>query len=472
MKKILLACTALVLLSSCALMPKESMPEPVALTLEQLEPSLSMTTEPLDTEWWLAAHDPQLNRLMVLALANSPSLDIAVARLNAARSQSQAEQSKLIPQLAGGAQILEEKLSQNYYLAPGMDQYNGYGIVDLSLSWSLDIWGKQKKYFAAATQRAKAAAINVAAARLLLTSTVARIYADLDKTIHLEKSFTKELTLKTSLYQIAADQQRQGLVDVLVVNQKSTELELARNTLNQSALNVILLKHQLAALAKQGPGWGELLVAPQADWVGMKLPANIPANLLARRPDLQVLLEQIEASKLDLQGASLEYLPDINLQGLIGYQAFGLPLLLTSNSYTYNVGPAINLPIFDGARIRANVFGKEAARNELIANYESQLVQALREAADGIAAIRVADQDQKTAHEALAWAQRNVVIGRTRQQAGLFASDKLFELELIRTQQDRLATETKARSDIAKIALIQALGGGYLQENAPSVASQ
>ncbi len=463
---------AIFLLSSCALLPKESVPEPTISTVGQLESGVSDITESFEPEWWLAAHDAQLNRLMALTLANSPSLDIAAARLSAARSQSQAEQSKLIPQLAGGTQILEQKLSQNYYFAPGMDQYNGYGIVDLSLSWSLDIWGKQKKYFAAATQRTKAAAINVAAARLLLTSTVARIYVDLDRATQIQQSMTKELTLKTSRYQIAADQHRQGLVDILMVNQKSTDLEVARSTLNQSALNIVLLKHQLAALAKQGPGWGDRLEPPQADWTNMQLPENIPANLLARRPDLQVLLEQIEASKLELQGASLEYLPDINLQGLVGYQAFGLPLLLTSNSLTYNIGPAINLPIFDGGRIRANIFAKEAARNEVIANYESQLVQALREASDGIATTRTTDQDRRTAEQARASAQRNVAIGRNRQQAGLLATDSLYELELIHTQQDRLTIEAKARSDTAKIALIQALGGAYLREHAPTAATQ
>jgi NodT family efflux transporter outer membrane factor (OMF) lipoprotein len=472
MKIIVSLLSALCVLSACALVPKDSAPEPATSTVEQIEPSASNALVTIESQWWRSAHDAQLDQLMTLALANSPSLDVAAARLMAARSLSQAEQSKLIPQLSGGAQILEEKLSQNYYFAQGMDQYNGYGLLDLSLSWSLDIWGKQKKYFAASSQRAKAAAINVAAARHLLTSSIAKVYVDLDRATRLESLMDKEVRLKTSLYQIAADQQRQGLIDILIVNQKKTELDIARTNLSQAALSTSLYKHQLAALVKQGPSWGDKLVAPQADWASLELPDTIPANLLARRPDLQVLLEQIEASKLDLQGANLEYLPDINLQGLIGYQAFGLPLLLTSNSFTYNVGPAISLPIFDGGRIRANISGKEAARNEMIANYENQLTQALREAADGIRSIQTAQRDKLHARQALDASNRNVEIGRTRRQAGLLAVDKFYELELSQAQQDRQIIEVNARSDAAKIILIQALGGSFLQEQAPAANPQ
>jgi len=199
---------------------------------------------------------------------------------------------------------------------------------------------------------------------LLLSTTIVRVYLDYDRLIKAHDLSSKDLQVKKSLYLIAKARFAAGLADTSFVNQRKLELELAEVNVSQADLGVKMAQHQLAALVGRGPSWGESLKSPSISANNLALPKQIPSNLLERRPDLQSLLSQIDVAKLQLEGARLEYLPDINLAGFVGVQSFGLSQLFASKSQQFSIGPALSLPIFDGGMINANITGKEAGRNQ------------------------------------------------------------------------------------------------------------
>jgi NodT family efflux transporter outer membrane factor (OMF) lipoprotein len=459
---LLLACC--LALGGC-LAPKDQLVVPEQRTVSELERNSTRQTIQLQENWWELLNDPQLNRLIALALERAPSLQIAGVRIAAAQALANAQQAVFAPQVGVAAQIDQQRFSQNYFFAPGMQTYNGYGLIQANMTWSLDIWGKQRKYFEAATHRVSAARLNVEASKLLLSSTIVKTYLNYDRAVKFNALSVKDAAIRNGLYQISQARQTAGLTDVVETKQRLSDRDLAQARLTQSSVAIKLLQHQLGALTQQGPSAGEKILSPQLDWRGGDLPTNIPANLLARRPDLQVLLEQIEASELDYAGAKLEYLPDINLQGYAGLQAIGLPLLLTSSSQVFSLGPSLSLPIFEGGRIAANALGKESLRNERISAYQEQLLTALKEAADGIATVDSTSSELNQTQQALSQTENNLLIAQQRKQAGLTTTDNVWMAELNVIEQRKQVLDTYAKVYDAKISLIQALGGSYLRSS-------
>ena len=451
------------MLTSCALFPRDGLSEQTVKPLEILEPNLNTQAPQIEDRWWIAFGDQQLNQLVDLGLRHSPSLDIAGARIVAAQAMLETEKAALLPQVAVGGQVDRQQLSQNYIFVPGMPIYTGYGLVNASLSWSLDIWGKQKKYYDAAKNQAKAAQASYKASELLLSTAIVRVYFDYDRVTQAQVLYTRDTEVKKSLYQIAQDKQKAGLADTFMINQRKVDYESAQANLSQAILSKQMIQHQLAALVQEGPSWGERLQSPAVKLAGLNLPEVIPANLLERRPDLQALLSQIDVAKLQLEGAKLEYLPDINLAGFVGVQSFGLSQLFASKSQQFSIGPAINLPIFDGGLINANITSKEASRNQAIANYQEQLVQALREVADGIGTMQSSQANYASYSNAYQSAKTNYEITQRRSEVGISSKESLLTIEQAYIAQGQNISEAKAKMLTANVILVQALGGSYLQ---------
>jgi NodT family efflux transporter outer membrane factor (OMF) lipoprotein len=374
------------------------------------------------------------------------------------------EKAAFLPQVGLGGQVDRQQLSQNYIFVPGMPIYTGYGLVNASLNWSLDIWGKQKKYYDAAKNQVKAAQANHNASILLLSTTIVRVYFDYDRIVQSQLLLARDAEVKRNLYQIAQDRKRAGLIDELVVNQRKVDYETAQANLAQANLSKKMAQHQLAALVQEGPSWGEALQPPAIQLLGLNLPEIIPSNLLERRPDLQALLSQIDVARLQLEGAKLEYLPDINLAGFFGVQSFGLSQLFASKSQQFSIGPAISLPIFDGGLIDANITGKEANRNQAIANYQEQLVQALREVSDGISSMKSSQSNYSSYSNAYQNAKTNYESTRRRSEAGIISKESVLSIEQSYIAQGQNFVEAKQKMLTANIVLVQALGGAYWQD--------
>jgi NodT family efflux transporter outer membrane factor (OMF) lipoprotein len=452
-------------LSACAFLPHQELSQQSVKTLQDLEPKLLEQSDAIEDQWWLSYGDPQLNQLVNMGLSSSPSLDISGARIMAAQAMLETERSAFIPQIGVGGQVDRQQLSQNYIFVPGMPIYTGYGLVNASLNWSLDIWGKQKKYFDAAKNQVKAAQANYKASELLLSTTIVRIYFDYDRLIRAQELFTRDVQVKNSLYQIAIARERAGLVDASYVNQQKIALNAVQVNLSQAKLSVKMAQHQLAALVQQGPSWGESLQPPVINVSRLMLPEVIPSNLIERRPDLQALLSQIDVAKLQLEGAKLEYLPDINLAGFVGVQSFGLSQLFASKSQQFSIGPGISLPIFDGGMINANISGKEANRNQAIANYQEQLVQALREVADGIGTVSNSQANYDSLSSSYTTAKNNFDISLNRNKVGISSKDKVLAAEEAFITQGQNFADAKAKLLTANVILVQALGGSYLKSD-------
>ncbi|HEX2815251.1 MAG TPA: TolC family protein, partial [Phenylobacterium sp.] len=176
----LLSATAL---SACATLPP-AIPARVAKASASYATAQSLAAPGRDwpaDAWWAAYGDAQLDSLMQEALAGSPDLAAAQARVRKAEAVASAAHAQELPAVSGNAGIEEMKQSYNLGIpAQFVPQgYNDYGRGTLDFSWELDFWGKNRAAVAAAVSDARAAQADAAEARLMLSTNVAAAYADL-----------------------------------------------------------------------------------------------------------------------------------------------------------------------------------------------------------------------------------------------------------------------------------------------------
>ncbi len=453
-------------LTACATLPggaAPAAPKPIAAYAA----SQSFTAPVADwptSDWWKAYGDPQLDQLVSEALAGSPDMAAAQARLDHARAAVGEVRAGLFPALQGEASVAESKQSYNngipaLFVPKG---YNDVGRVALDFSYDFDFWGKTRSAVAAATSETRASEADAAAARLTLSTAVASSYADLTR-LYAERDVT-ERSVQSRLETL-------DLVNRRVINGLDTQAELkqaqagvpdARAELAFIDEQIAETRNALAALLGAGPDRGLTIARPAAASVkAFGLPPTLAADLIGRRPDVVAARWRAEAAAKRIGQAKAQFYPDVNLTAFVGYQSLFLRDLFKSGSDIGQVGPALTLPIFEGGRLRANLRGANADYASAVASYDGAVIQALREVADAATGERALTSRLKESRDALDAEEQAYRVARARYEGGLTNYQTVLIAEDRVLQSRRTVVDLDARSFALDIQLIKALGGGF-----------
>lgn len=414
--------------------------------------------------WWEKYNDPQLNQLIEEGLADAPDLKAAQARLRRSEAQSQAVGSILYPQLGVNATAFGQEASTNYIVpAPYTPQgWYSYGQATLNFNWEIDFWGKNRAALAAAVAESQVRSAEVAQARLILTTSIARSYADLARLIADRATAEKALDIRNKTWVLFAERQKQGLENMGAVSQAEGKKSLAENDLVQIDVRITETRNRIAALVGAGPDRGQQIKPPnnliQANYA---LPPDLGINLVGRRPDIVATRWQAESSQSRIEQRKAAFYPNVNVIAFIGAQSLGINKLVESGSYMSNAGPAIYLPLFLGGKLRADLKVARAEYDENVANYEKTLIQALNEVADVAAGLKQLQKQVRLADQSVAAQSRGLTVAANRYKGGLanYLDVLVAEDELLTSW--RVQTDVRTRAFILDVALTKALGGGY-----------
>jgi NodT family efflux transporter outer membrane factor (OMF) lipoprotein len=420
---------------------------------------LDTQTARIDADWWKAFGDPQLDALITAGLAGNPSLESALARVRIAQAQVDEQHAEQGPQVTALATANELHFS-NHFIGPG--GFHSLGLVQASLSWNLDLFGKQRAAVAQAKATRQASALDAAAARLMLSTSIAASYVGLaqaERQIAVADGFVR------------TRQQALGFVRSRIKNQLSSRFdeETAKTLLAEAEQTKVraerqrdLLVHALAALAGRGADFYPSITAPTlALDTRPVVPDLLPADLLGRRPDLLAGQARIDASVAGQRIARAEFLPNINITALAGLASIGLGNLFTSSSAQYGGGPAISLPIFESGKLKAQYRGATADIDRAVADYDDAVLGAVRESADAITQVRSIDADLAQQAQVVAGLRETVRLDQVRVATGLGSQLDSIDsgFRLLEAEQALVALQGDALT--RRVQLIAALGGGF-----------
>jgi len=448
------------LLCACATPPRGEVTQvPIA------DVSLGLTgsaAAPAPEGWWQGFSDPQLDALIRQALRDNPDMAQAGARLRLAEAQVEVAHAGQLPavKLSGGETRLKVPAGFPAALAGGQSVW--LGDLGAMLSWDLDLWGQHADAVAQTRALAEAANLDVENARLLLAGALVQSYIDLYRNYALADIAERAEAQRSNILDITRQRVAAGLDTRVELREAEGALPQARLASMQAQSAQALAIHELAALAGRGADAYAGIGRPQMNLdSALPLPAQLPVNLLARRPDVIAARERIEAADAGKRAARAAFYPNVTLTALAGYASFSLRDLISASSFGYGAGPGLSLPLFDGGRLRAQYRGSEAALDQAVANYDEVVVRAVHQAADQISLIDSLSAELGQQRESLAAAEEAYRLAEERYRAGLAGYLTVLNAETEVLDERRQQVDLSASLALARVTLLLAAGGSF-----------
>jgi NodT family efflux transporter outer membrane factor (OMF) lipoprotein len=437
-------------------------PQGVAAEHSLADAKVRSDTWPVN-EWWRAYGDEQLNALVQEALAGSPSLTTAQARLRAAQGQAIAARAARLPTASLDASVTRQRFPEDgLYPPPYGGNYWTQGQAQLDFSYDIDFWGKNRALSEAARSGVQAAEADQAAARLALSVAVVRAYIQFDLSYDLLDVANESLKQQMAILDLTQQRVGAGLENTARVKQSEGAAALTRAGVVATQANIELARNQLADLVGAGPDRGLQLQRPKLTApTDLALPTVLPAELLGRRPDIVAARAQVEAATHGVKAAEADFYPNVNLTAFAGFQSLGLSQLFEAGDRVFGAGPAVSLPLFNRGALQGALYARQAQVDMSVAQYNQTLLDAVREVADVVANWRALERESVEQVTALGDAQNSYQLTTDRYRAGLDNYLSVLSSENQVILAEALRAELDARRMSFSVDLIRALGGGY-----------
>jgi NodT family efflux transporter outer membrane factor (OMF) lipoprotein len=433
------------------------------------EPSAQLAT------WWRALGDTELDSLVDRAIKSNLDLDIALSRLQQARTYEVVAAGHALPELEAtgaeargtGSDLARGRASQGLRSADnstGLSHLNTIGGFDAV--WELDLFGKYRRAIEAARFDAAAA---VAARNGVLTSVIADVvhaYIDLrgDQT---ELGVLRQASdvLRESLRIINIRYER-GITNELDVALATRELNTLDAQIAPEQAAVSAAENTLAVLLGEYPEnmTQELAKPDLIPSVPDVVAAGVPLDLLKRRPDVQQSERELGAATARIGVATAELFPQVSLVGAIGAQQGEAPGPLSARTvgkHIWSFGPAAMWPLLDFGALDAQVdIADLEARAKLFA-YRKTLINAVREVDDSLEAYDAQRVRLEDLGLAMLAGQRAVELATERYERGL--TDYLNVVDAERQYYDLQSQYAAAQMTQGEqfVRLYKSLGGGW-----------
>lgn len=424
----------------------------------------------VDTRWWQSFKSPKLDALIETALTASPSLAAARATLRQARELHAAKAgSTLYPQMDAGLTAQRQRMSPSALGQAGDAREFSLYNASVGVRYTLDLVGGNRRALEALAARADFRRHELEAARQTLAGNIAtaaitrvRLAAQIEAT-------TAILQAQEEQVQIARERVRLGQAAPDEVLTLQTRMEQTRAELPALRKQMQQAEHLLAVLAGRAPGAGGIPEFTLADFgLPTELPLVVPSELVRRRPDILAAEALLHAANADYGVAVAKLYPQLNLSASLGSQALTTGALFGGGSAVWSLVGQLTQPLFNPglpAEKRAALAAFEAAA----ANYQSVVLEALRDVADvlraiendaqALAALAAADE---AAQGSLRYVERQYQLGTASYVQLLIAQQQ--------AQQTRISlAAAQARRLADSVALYQAVGAGAINEAVTSL---
>jgi len=416
-------------------------------------------------DWLSEFRSQRLDQVVETALRQNPDLRVAAARLAQAQAGTRIATSALFPQVGFDqtASRGQRVFTTGSIPVQGLDDptrttANTFG-VQVDLSWEIDLWGRIRAGRAAALADQEAARDQLLNAQLSLAAQTAKAWFAVCEAHELVQVADETVDSFARSTRIVRDRFEQGIADAL-------DLRLAlSNEENAIALREARLQ-QLDAATRQleiimGNYPAGSYKASSMPEVRGNVPAGIPAEILARRPDLRAAERQVAAASKREVEARLALLPRIALTAAGGTTTDALKNILSNDFGVWTIAANLTQPLFDGGRLIAEKDRQTAIKEEAEANYVSAALEAFREVETALEAEQLLKKRERADRASSDQAGKALDLALERYSAGL--QDYLFVLEAQRTYfnaRSRALNTRRERLD-NRINLHLALGGDF-----------
>jgi outer membrane protein, multidrug efflux system len=424
--------------------------------------------------WWSSFNDATLTTLVQQSAGQNLDVEQAVLRIEEAQAETAVVAGGLWPDVSANASWSRQRLSTNTpngaifgLKFPGLpptlvNPYNQYQL-GLGASWTLDLFGTARRSIEAADAQMQAAVEGEHAALLTMVSDVAATYIDLRGAQARRAILERSLATQRDLLQLTRDRRNAGLTSDLDVENATAEVGTTQAEVPLADREITVDVNELSELMARPPEAlrAQLGRAQAVPPVPPVVPIGLPSDLARRRPDIRQAEANLHAATAEIGVAISNYFPKLTLTAGGGFQSEGLSELIQTASHFASIGPAIELPIFEGGRLRATVRLQRVKAKEAAVAYAQTVLVALHQVEDALAAYG-ADQARRASLDTAVTASRNArTLARQRYQSGVASFIDVLDAERTEEQNELALADATTAVSADLVQLYRALGGGW-----------
>ncbi|MDY0973786.1 efflux transporter outer membrane subunit [Massilia sp. CFBP9012] len=422
-------------------------------------PTAAADAAPADSIGWRDFFtDPKLVSIIASALENNRDLREAALNVERTRALYKVQRADRLPSV--GLSVAAERSGGSGAIAAATPDVVSAG-VGIS-TFELDLFGRVHNLSEAALQQYLAQEEARRAVQISLIGEIANVYLTLAADIESLRVAQATLDDQQALFELIVKRQAIGAVSGLDVEQARTTVETARADAAQFAGLVATGRNQLALLA--GSQVAEALLPAGFDVAvsGLApLPVGLASDVLLRRPDVRQAEYVLRAANANIGAARAAFFPSVTLTGSLGSASDELSGLFESGTRLWRFAPSVNLPIFQGGRLTAQLGVAQADRDIALARYERAIQSGFRDVADALALTRTLDARRAARQSLLDAAERTHRLSKERYDRGLDSYLVLLDAQrtLYSAQQGLIGAQLAEQDN--RVRLYRVLGGGW-----------
>lgn len=459
---------ALATLAGCAALP--DLKKPVAELPAAWPRAMGAPAERVAADWWRAYGDDRLDALIQEALQHNADIRLAAARIQEARANLGLARADQAVQMQGAVDLSRSRRTEVGAMPAGGSPTNNTYKAQLQAAYELDLWGRYREATNVARSELLSSEYGRDVVRIALTSDVAQAYFTL-------RALDAQLELlhKTRANRQAAVDLQKLRLDAGVSSElelRQAQAELASLEASQARLTQSQGQQELALAVLIGRSPRALMEDPMARGKPLEtlgeppaIPAGLPSDLLARRPDLRQAEQNVLTTHARIREARAALYPDLSLTAYLGSESKALSDLFSGPAAIWGLTAGLVQSLLNGGRNQAALDVRDARQAQALISYEQAVRQAFREVLDALIAHRqareLAEAEGRRA-EALAKA-RDLADLRYRNGLSNYLTVLDAQRNVLQAELNRIDARLAQLNASAGLAL--ALGGGWQADN-------
>ena len=385
-----------------------------------------------DLPWQTVLKDANLAALLQDVFTANRSLESLSHNVDAARQYVTIARAPIFPWVGYGASTSKGMNSQG---GAGIVQTGGNtvnpGSAALSASWELDLWGRTRRSVESAQASASAAQENLHNLRISLLRQVACGYLQLlmlDEQLRITRSAVESYRDSLHLFE---EQLKAGVASKLQTASAEAALAAAEADIPALEMQIAELENTLSVLAGRMPGHITRSGSLQAFAAASKVASGIPADVLARRPDIRAKEQELRAANAEIGVAIANYFPSISLTAAGGYASADLRHDIITHRSGWGIGASLTGPIFQAGQLSANTRAKKDAFLAAKADYEQTVLAAMAEISTTLIQREKLVQVMRKQEQAVAAYRESVQLSMARYKEGTAAYYEVLQAQLL-----------------------------------------
>lgn len=446
----------LAMLSGCSAVVRTPYQQPalnMPVQFSQQNPQATgVNIDQIKDQWWTLFQDAELNRLVEQALQRNNDLAVAGIRLKQAREQAGLARNQQLPRVSANSSA-----SHQVELRDGDNSSRGFSLNG-SVSYEVDLWGKLASQTDAAKWEASATQQDLQSTAQTLVGTVCTLYWQVAYLNQRISSSEASVNSSKKLYELVKAQYQAGAVSGLEMAQAEQAVVGQQANYSQLLQQRIEALNALSILFDQPPA--ALSIAEPSHLSTIKLPdiqAGLPADLLARRPDLQAAELRLRKALANTDATKASYYPSLSLSSSIGTSSTSLTELLKNPVMT--LGAGLSLPFLQYNDMQRNLAISKLDYESAIISFRQTLYSALADVDNALSAntqLKVqADAQQRT----LVLAKKSESLNEIRYRAGAVALKQWIDAQESSRNAENNAIQIRLNQLNNMVTLMQSLGG-------------